>query len=628
MAIVVPETIKAQCTAGERILFQTLKNYLPDDYIVYYEPHIRGCCPDFVIIGPDMGVVVLEVKDITRPKLLQVDSQHWLIRTEQGDKRITSPLIQARNYMFKIMNTLEIDKDLIHLEGKYRLKLKFPCAYGTVFTRLSQQNFIEDDLYDVIPPNLCFTREEIDPDSPHFSEERFMEKLYSMFNPQFPFRDSLTASEINRIRFHLFPEVRIGAGAKERTPYQDQLLLSLHDIHVMDLHQEKLAKQLGDKNRLIRGVAGSGKTLILASRAKLLAKDHPEWRILILCYNVSLAKMIEQMVTEMMQEPEDLFDFVEEPTPHNIQVRTFHRWLGEDLKFHERRIPYLLEKLDKREIILPKYDAILIDEGQDFEDDWYKLVTKLLNPETMSLLLVEDRAQNIYRSRKSYAQNIGLDFRGRSKVLNINYRNTSEIVHFAWDFYQHFSKLGDHLIKSNLTDEIITPISTKRQGPKPAIKSFSNFFLEAEFIAKQIEKLIKVNGLPPEEICILYRVKYASGWKYIDVLKEKLRKYGVPYYWMTENDVAKKQFVRNEPSVKICTVDSSKGLDFSAVFLMAMQEAPFQKELEFEKEVSRIYIGMTRAKQFLCLSYSGESQFTSYFEQLQQGALVQREQIQ
>ena len=74
------------------------------------------------------------------------------------------------------------------------------------------------------------------------------------------------------------------------------------------------------------------------------------------------------------------------------------------------------------------YDAILIDEGQDFSSEWLALVSKLLNPETQSLLLVEDRAQTIYRRKRSYVQDTGLSFQGRSKVLTINYRNTAQIV--------------------------------------------------------------------------------------------------------------------------------------------------------------------------------------------------------
>ncbi len=63
MAVTVPETIRSSATSGERILFRTLKEYLPDDYIVYFEPEIQGTRPDFVIIGPDLGLIVLEVKD-------------------------------------------------------------------------------------------------------------------------------------------------------------------------------------------------------------------------------------------------------------------------------------------------------------------------------------------------------------------------------------------------------------------------------------------------------------------------------------------------------------------------------------------------------------------------------------
>lgn len=102
-----------------------------------------------------------------------------------------------------------------------------------------------------------------------------------------------------------------------------------------------MAKQLGDKNRLIRGVAGSGKTLILASRAKMLSKENPDWKILILCYNISLANSIQQMIIHMLNEPEDLFDFDFSDTGQmkakneNIVVRNFHSWLKNDLRIRE-----------------------------------------------------------------------------------------------------------------------------------------------------------------------------------------------------------------------------------------------------------------------------------------------------
>ncbi|WP_244874586.1 hypothetical protein [Caldibacillus debilis] len=84
---------------------------------------------------------------------------------------------------------------------------------------------------------------------------------------------------------------------------------------------------------------------------------------------------------------------------------------------------------------------MLIDEGQDFESEWLKLVSLLLNPGNQSLLLVEDRAQTFYKRKRTYLQDIGLDFRGRSKILTINYRNTTQIIKFSLDFYQTKSML-------------------------------------------------------------------------------------------------------------------------------------------------------------------------------------------
>ncbi|MGD6853931.1 3'-5' exonuclease [Bacillus infantis] len=621
MAITIPEMIRTSATTGERLLFRTLKTYLPDDYIVYYEPEILGKRPDFVILGPDLGLVVLEVKDYTKSTLLQLNADEWHIHARNGEQAVVkSPLKQARDYMFHIVDALKKDKDLVHLEGKYRFQLKFPVGYGAVFTRMYTRHFIEEGLYSVIEPGQCLTRDEIDPAQEEFSEEILMEKILNMFVVPFRLKEPLSFEDISSIRYHLFPEVRISAEFKAPVPYQDQLLLSLHDIRTMDLHQENLAKQIGDKNRLIRGVAGSGKTLILASRAKILSKENPNWKILILCYNISLANSIRQMVTHMLNQPEDLFDFANDmtelPENENVTVRNFHAWLKHELKISEPQIPNVIAKLEKKEAILPTYDAILIDEGQDFDPEWLRLVSLLINENTQSLLLVEDRAQSIYKRKRSYVQDTGLSFQGRSKVLSINYRNTAQIVKFAWNFYQEHSHFKNKVVNRDLEGEIIAPQSTKRKGPEPAILRSKSFFEEMEVVARQIKKLHTEKKVPLHEMLILYRVKRTHKLPIIDLIQKALKKHAIEHYWITENDEAKRNFEKEDGRVKISTIDSSKGLDYQAVFIVNTDSMPFPLEKDKEREVSLLYIGMTRAKEYLCLSYSGQSEFTDYLERV------------
>ncbi|WP_040228463.1 3'-5' exonuclease [Bhargavaea cecembensis] len=626
MAYMIPETIRSSATAGERLLFKTMKTVLPDDVIVYYEPTIRGRRPDFVLIGPDFGLLVLEVKDYTKGTLHELNPERWTLLTAQdGYKTVPNPVDQARTYMFLIKDMLELDESLVNRDGRYQNKLKFPCGHGAVFTRLHTSDMHSLGLDRVLEPAQTFMRDEIDPDHPNFNEEEFIEKIFNTAGMMFPLRDTLVREEIDAIRYHLFPEVRISAEFRRPPEHQDQMLLSLKDLKAMDLHQENMAKQLGDKNRLIRGVAGSGKTLILASRAKLLMREHPDWKILILCYNISLSRTLEALIRRMVNEPDSLFDFdfsggnegLTVPGTGNIAVRNFHAWLKFDLKIKEDQIPYFIEKIDGGEAILPTYDAILIDEGQDFEPEWFTLVSRLLNPETKSLLLVEDRAQSIYKRRRSYMQDTGLDFRGRSKVLNINYRNTEQIVSFAWDFYREHSAVRG-VVDKEMDGEIIAPLSTKRKGYAPGIVRAKDFSQEATFVARQIRLLHTQRGIPLSGMLVLYRVRRWRGEDYVAELKSALEKEGLPYYWLTESAESKRNYDRNGEAVTISTIDSSKGLDFRTVFIVNVDNMPLPLEEDPEREASLLYIAMTRAQEYLCLTYSGHSAYTAYLDAIQE----------
>lgn len=201
-------------------------------------------------------------------------------------------------------------------------------------------------------------------------------------------------------------------------------------------------------------------------------------------------------------------------------------------------------------------------------------------------------------------------------MLTINYRNTAQIVKFAWDFYREHSMFKNKVVNRSLDGEIIAPQSTKRKGPEPGIIKSANFFDEMRLVARQIKKLHVDRKIPFDEMLILYRVKKTHQYPIIDIIKRSLTAEGLPYYWITENDVSKRSFEKEDGKVKISTIDSSKGLDFQAVFIVNVDSMPFPLEEDREREVSLLYIGMTRAKEYLCLSYSGESEFTQYLENI------------
>jgi superfamily I DNA/RNA helicase len=135
-------------------------------------------------------------------------------------------------------------------------------------------------------------------------------------------------------------------------------------------------------------------------------------------------------------------------------------------------------------------------------------------------------------------------------------------------------------------------------------------------VARSIQKLHLERKIPLEDILILYRVKRTHQYPIIYIIKRSLNEMELPFYWITENDVSKRTYEKEDAKIKISTIDISKGLDFRAVFIVNVGSMPFPLEESKEREVSLLYIGMTRAKEYLCLSYSVESEFTNYLDRI------------
>jgi len=625
MAYMIPETLNSlEATTGETALFKLLQNKLSDEVYVWFNIPIKQRFADFVVLDPKLGILILEVKDWQLSQIKEINPNYVVIETPKGEKSCINPLNQARNYALQIVDLLASDPLLVQSSNDYKGKLAFPFSYGVVWSRIKSTDF-QATLPELFELNKALFWEHL---SPSINTEKFQEYLQTLF-PQY-FNFYLSAEQIDRIRYHLFPEIRLPRKqfpvkqieAKDNQP----LLLELKPdnetiLTVMDLEQERLAKNLGEGHRLLRGVAGSGKTWTLICRARILAQLHPDWKILVLCYNISLTTMLKQMI-DMVALPK---------YSATIKVTNYHPFLAQlaarakvEQSSGEEWAEILSQKLnkliDEGKYKAPLFDAILIDEAHDFHPEWLKLIVRCLNQKTNSLFIVHDSAQNIYRKGFSF-KSIGIQIKGRTKILKTNYRNTREIAHLASSFLNCGVKFTDELLKDDEGQllEIIRPQATLRSGSPPQLIECQSFREECAEIAARVKLWLEKGKYPPQEILILYVKKGVNpnDEKYIQAVLTSLEEAGIEYEWITRNQESKRSFQLSSAKVKVSTIHSAKGLDFAAVALVGLSLLPSSAE-QTEVERKLVYVGLTRARNELLITHCKNSQFIVDLKQCQE----------
>lgn len=594
-------------TPGEKRLARRLEALLDDDYLCWYDIPVgrKNRYPDFIILHPSRGLLFLEVKDWRLETIKKISKNRVELLTDNGKVTAPNPIEQARQCAYQVINMLSSDSQLVVESGEYMGKLKFPYGYGVVFTHINQAQLnkaLTPDGMSVLPDHLVLCKDEMPENS---DPEVFQQQLWGMFN--YSFKKKLGLPDIERIRWHLFPELRI-----EST--QDDFFIDVDDdgvtpekintvpdiIKVMDLQQEQLSRNLGEGHRVVHGVAGSGKTMILGFRALQLAQTMTK-PILVLCFNVSLAANLRHYVAAKNIE-------------HKVQVYHFHDWCGQQIKtFHcdvpkgdapyfERQVTAVIQAVEKSQIPRAQYGAVLIDEGHDFESEWLQLVTQMVDPDTDSLLLLYDDAQSIYKKQGTLdfsLSSVGIKARGRTTILKLNYRNTREILEFAYKFAQEF-------ISESESDEdhipVIAPESAGGTGPAPVFRLFEQQSEELDYVIRCVNKWLGA-GHAPNEIAIV-----VSGNKMAEMLAEHLDKAEIPNLCMVGKE-KKAAYNPDLPLVSVLTIHSSKGLEFETVVLVGVDRIQFVAE-ELMDQVKLLYVGMTRAKTQLLITASGDTVFT------------------
>ena len=611
MATVIPSlsTIRGM-TPGERRLGQRLESLLEDDYTVWYDIPLgrQRRYPDYIILHPGRGLLFLEVKDWKLDTLKRLTPRDAEIYTQQGLKTVSNPLEQARQCALVAINRLQRDPHLMQSDGRFKGNLCFPWGYGVVFPNITRKQWneaiSEADQELVLPPHRLICKDEMTATA---DPEAFQARLWGMF--EYAFGEKLTLPQIDRIRWQLFPEIRIntpqrtlferddqGEDAADGGTSEGSELVIPDIVRVMDLQQEQLAKSMGDGHRVIHGVAGSGKTLILGYRCLHLAQAVTK-PILVLCFNITLAARLRSFIAEKGIE-------------EKVQVHHFHEWCGlqrktynvdmieGDAPYWEREVETVIQAVEKDQIPRAQYSAVMIDEGHDFEQEWLKLIVQMIDPDTNSLLLLYDDAQSIYKKRslKFPLSSAGIEARGRTTILRLNYRNTREILSFAYDFAKDFLQAQD-------TDDdhvpLIAPEVAGTSGPLPQFRKFDNFKDEAHYIARCIHKWHN-HSQRFNKIAVIYAYHW-QGQTLIDALRNT----GIPCAWL-KTVADKKLYDANVNRVALLTRQSSKGLEFDVVVLAGLGDLKDGEE-HIEREMRLTYVGMTRARQKLLLTGSGNN---------------------
>ena len=342
--------------------------------------------------------------------------------------------------------------------------------------------------------------------------------------------------------------------------------------------------------------------MILGYRAEQLAKFPSAKPILVLCFNEPLAVKLDAM-------------FHAKGLQDRVHVRHFHRWCRQQLvafgqplpaqgrDMFDQMVDNVIKGVERSQIPSGQYQAVMVDEGHDFQPEWLKLVTQMVDPETNSLLVLYDSAQNIYGKNRRLGfsfKSVGIQASGRTTILKINYRNTRQILQAA-------NKVAAEFLKPEAQDEdgvpLVQPVSCGRDGPAPMIVRLPALQDEPRQLAELLAAA-QEEGHAWGDMAILCRDHDAMAR-----CRRALAQRRLPHQVRQRSG----DFDPLANTIKVMTMHASKGLEFPVVAVAGVGQMPRKGE-ETADEARLFYVAATRATHKLIVTVSGQGEFAQAFD--------------
>jgi superfamily I DNA and RNA helicase len=635
---------EARTTTHQEALLILAQTFDYDGVTILCEPSVVGAksgAPDIVVIDPLSGAHIFEVKGVHLDQIRAVNAGGAIEITYQSSTSRKDPSRQARQSMFDLK-----DAASRHFNGD----LNVPFHSWVIFPSISRSEW-DEKFGEAVSTrsDVLFSNDLLSSDLKRRLQHDGIKRLSNFQMTQCPalqMRSIMAAFGDSEI---LKPKARTGPLPPKDT--KGRVLSEINaETPMLSKQQQSLTSRVWDDGpRLLRGVAGSGKTVVLATQvarmverlykgqSELFNSESKPFPILAVCFNRTLVPFIREKIETAYRQRtgDDLPDDSIYVTHLNALLWKLSQrgycgyYKVSEIRDAGKRAEQYLSDLNRavgdvaNRLSNGLFHSIYIDEGQDFHENDYRVLLKLCckseNGQPRMFVFYDD-AQNLYGLPRPTWSELGLELRGRSVVMDECFRNTRQIVEPAFNILigthandpQSIRTRGFADIQTLKEKELISFNNghiavhfSSREGDRTSLQIHQNRNAEVESICTLCEELVGRDGLLPQDLLILtYRRDRASEIAF--ALANRLGSERVRCAF-GENEKDKSAIQDNQ--VTVSTVATAKGYDAPYVVVSSIHDFPD----DIEGRVS-LYVACTRAREWLTISSVGTPAVTQEFQ--------------
>lgn len=586
-------SLKVPLEPGEAHLVAFLSETLDDEYEIFVQPFFNGDRPDIVLVRRDAGALIIEVKDWDLARYDYEDEKTWRLVT--NGVPILSPVAQVEKYKWNLFD--------LHVGQFLERRIADPRSKGLVKTALYFHDASEGDAWAKCrrPPNTHVLG-----------------------------RDSLTRARWERLLSDCWLHQRSKF-------WDDELYRALRRYLVPPSHTEEEGKPIvyrGRQRQLvesragvqqkIRGVAGCGKTHVLAGRA-VRAHARTNSNVLVLTFNITLRNYIRDRISE-----------VRLPFPWSaFHISSYHEFFKSMATNLSLAMPaaFLQACSDEdffapAEHRTPRYSAIFVDEVQDYETAWLRILKRYFLTPDGEFVVFGDEKQNVYGQKLDEERRPNTTIPGRWNELTDSFRLNAGLVGLAQAFQR--SVYGDKYV---FDDEINLVQSDLFHAP-PLITYGHRPGMTAAKLFELIQGLAERRGIHPNDLTIVSplidvlrdlddcfrRVAGEKTTRTFETNKERKllagrHGEGSQAFDRDVDDIRRSRklhFEMNAGTVKLSTIHSFKGWEGHTVVVILGENAEPHEEAWPSDEL--LYTAITRARQNLIVIDTGNGRYSDFFD--------------